>query len=122
MGLRFQLLLAAPALFVGTASVLAQPDYPTAHWVPPACIKYYTSGNGHKFCVIHDMEGYYASTISYFASCGTTSVSIHYLANGKKDASSDYAAGDIGQMVRESNYAWHVSCWNTWMYGTEHEG
>jgi len=42
--------------------------------------------------------------------------------NGKQDASSDYPAGEITQSVREANYAWHARCWNTWAWGTEHEG
>ena len=38
--------------------VSAQPDYSVAHWKPPSCTKWYSSGNGHHFVVIHDMEGY----------------------------------------------------------------
>ena len=106
----------------GAAVTQASTDYGPATWRSSCNANYYTSGNGHKFAVIHDMEGYYASTISYFAACGTTGVSVHYLANGKKDATSDYAAGDLSQMVRESQYAWHVCCWNTHCVGTEHEG
>src|SRR3954464_9956596 len=113
---------AAAGLALGTLSTEAQPDYAPAIWKQAYSGHWYTSGNGHKFCVIHDMEGYYASTISFFASCGHTSSSIYYLVNGKKDATSDYPAGEVSQMVRESNYAWHVCCWNTWMFGTEHEG
>ena len=113
-------------LFGGTALVgsLAQAstDYGPAIYRPMSgCSKWYTSGNGHHFCVIHDMEGYYASTISYLNSCNNT-VSIHYMVNGLKDATSDYPAGEITQSVREAYYAWHVGCWNTWMWGTEHEG
>src|SRR4051794_40706508 len=47
-------------------------DYAAAAWVPIGCNKFYTSGNGHKFVVIHDMEGYYASSISYLNSCALT--------------------------------------------------
>src|SRR5436190_12335952 len=104
-----------PKLFAATASILvvgqasyASSDYGPAHWVPN-CGQYYTSGYGHKFVVCHDMEGYYATTVSYFQSC-STSASIHYCVNGIKDASSDSAAGDITQMVSESNYAFHVIC------------
>src|SRR5438876_3826980 len=117
----------------------AQPDYGPAHWNPPACVKYYTSGNGHHFCVIHDMEGYYQSSISYLNRCDTdtngnynVSASVYYLVNGLKNGNDedgnvenipgDAEVGDITQSVRESNYAWHVRCWNTWMFGTEHEG
>jgi hypothetical protein len=85
------------------------------------CSKWYTTGNGHIFCVIHDMEGYYATTISYLNNC-SVSASIHYMVNGKQDATSDYPAGQIDQSVREANYAWHARCWNTWSWGTEHEG
>ncbi len=98
----------------------ASTDYGPAIW-DANCGQYYTSGNGHKFAVIHDMEGYYLSTISYFNNCAT-SVSIHYLVNGKHDTTSDAAAGEITQMVRDANYAWHVKCWNTHCVGTEHEG
>jgi len=85
----------------------------SGHW--------YTSGYGHKFHVVHDMEGYYASTISYFKNC-STSASVHYCVNGVKDASSDAPAGEITQMVLEANYAWHACCWNKYSTGTEHEG
>lgn len=117
----------------------AQPDYAPAHWNPASCVKYYTSGNGHRFCVIHDMEGYYETSISYLNRCDkdpsgnyNVSASVHYLVNGLQNGSdnlghhennpNDAPAGDITQSVRESNYAWHVRCWNTWMFGTEHEG
>ena len=108
-------------LGMGGAVAQAQPDYGPAHWNPAYSGHWYTSGNGHNFCVIHDMEGYYQSTISYFQR-STTQVSIHYCANGQTDYSGDAAPGDITQMVREAYYAWHVGCWNLWMFGTEHEG
>ena len=111
---------------------LAQPDYPPAHWVPPVgCDKWYTTGNGHSFCVIHDMEGYYWSSISYLNRCDI-SASVHFLANGLQNGSDtlghrenrpgDPAAGDITQSVREQHYSWHATCWNRYMFGTEHEG
>ncbi len=108
--------------FLATSAVQASTDFGPATYRPMSgCTKWYTSGNGHKFAVIHDMEGYFASTIGYLNRCDI-SVSIHYMVNGKKDTSTDYPAGDIDQQVREVNYAWHARCWNTWMYGTEHEG
>src|SRR3954469_9664409 len=100
----------------------ASTDYGPAIYRPMSgCSKWYTTGNGHIFNVIHDMEGYYASTISHLNSC-SSSASIHYMVNGKQDATSDYPAGEITQSVREANYAWHAKCWNTWSTGTEHEG
>jgi N-acetyl-anhydromuramyl-L-alanine amidase AmpD len=80
------------------------------------------------------MEGYYEASISYLNRCDTNSsgvynvdASVYYLINGIQNGPgendpSDPPAGDITQSVRESNYAWHVSCWNRWMFGTEHEG
>ena len=110
----------------------AQPDYAPAHWVPPVgCDKWYTTGNGHSFCVIHDMEGYYWTSISYLNRCDI-SASVHFLANGLQNGSDslghrenrpgDPAAGDITQSVREQHYSWHATCWNRYMFGTEHEG
>ena len=71
--------------------------------------------------VEHDMEGYYASTISYLQR-STTSVSVTFCVNGKKDTSTDYPAGEITQMVREAYWSWQARCWNKYMHGTEHEG
>ena len=111
----------AASIVAGTSAAYASSDYAPAIWNPAYSGHWYTSGNGHKFVVCHDMEGYYASTISYLQGCNNT-VSIYYCVNGKQDASSDYPAGEVTQMVREANYAWHVGCWNKYMFGTEHEG
>ena len=73
-------LVLAIDLLAGLSVARAQPDYPPAHytpmvgcekwWVNPAdavayyAAKYGESGpGGHYFCVIHDMEGYYWTTI-----------------------------------------------------------
>ncbi|MGI8965039.1 MAG: N-acetylmuramoyl-L-alanine amidase, partial [Limisphaerales bacterium] len=88
------------------------------------CGQYYTSGNGHKFHVVHDMEGYYDSVLSYFRQC-STQVSIHYCINGKAtgyNGAYDGPEGEITQMTSDANYAWHAYCWNTHSTGTEHEG
>jgi N-acetyl-anhydromuramyl-L-alanine amidase AmpD len=111
---------------------LAQPDYPQAIWNQAYPGHWYTSGNGKSFCVIHDMEGYYESVISYFQA-SNTQASIHYCVNSLQNGNDpahgyvegnpqDAPAGEITQMVREQYYAWHVRCWNTYMFGTEHEG
>jgi hypothetical protein len=107
-------------LMVG-ASVKAQPDYPNAIWRQAFKNHWYTTGNGHKFNVIHDMEGYYWTTINYFQ-LRNTQASSHYCVNGLKDATSDSAAGEVTQMVRDAYYAWHALCWNKHSFGTEHEG
>ncbi|MDB6029588.1 MAG: N-acetylmuramoyl-L-alanine amidase LytC [Verrucomicrobiales bacterium] len=103
-------------------SLKASTDYGPAIYRPMSgCSKWYTGGNGHHFVVIHDMEGYYWSTISYLNRCDIQ-VSIHFLVNGKQDTGTDVAPGEISQSVRSAYYAWHAGCWNTWMWGTEHEG
>ena len=135
-------LIALPLCGVATGalSLFASTDYEPAIYRPMSgCSKWYTSGNGHHFCIIHDMEGYYWTTISYLNRCDKNSsgsynvaTSIHYMINGQQNGSdedghnennsSDPAAGEITQSVREAYYAWHARCWNTWMWGTEHEG
>src|SRR3954464_9897355 len=75
----------------------ASADYGPAIWRPAYSGHWYTSGSGHKFAVIHDMEGYYLSTISYFQQSGTQA-SVHYCVNGVKDTSSDAPAGELTQM------------------------
>ncbi|MDQ6630265.1 MAG: N-acetylmuramoyl-L-alanine amidase, partial [Verrucomicrobiota bacterium] len=105
-----------------TNMAIASADYGPAIWNPPCNANYYTSGYGHKFHVVHDMEGYYQSTISMFNRCGYTSASVHYLTNGKTDYSGDAAPGEITQSISEANYAWHALCWNQHSTGTEHEG
>ncbi len=102
-------------------SIQASTDYGPAVWRPVCSGKWNTSGSGHRFYVEHDMEGYYLSSISYMQKC-SVSVSVHYACNGKKDASSDAAAGELSQLVRDAYYAWHARCWNGYSLGTEHEG
>jgi hypothetical protein len=122
------------ALIISVAVAQAQPDYPPALWNQAYPGHWYTSGHGHYFCVIHDMEGYYESTISYFQQPmqGSSYASVYYCVNSLHNGSdshghaennpNDAPAGEITQMVREQYWAWHVSCWNTYMFGTEHEG
>lgn len=109
--------LLAGLLAVGAIAAHASTDYGPATWNPLP--DYYTSGNGHKFHVVHDMEGYYHSVKSVLQNQG---LSVHYATNGKKDASSDAAPGEISQFVRDANYGIHARCWNTHSTGTEHEG
>ena len=85
------------------------------------CSKWYTSGYGHKFAVVHDMEGYYLTGTSYLRRCDI-SVSCHYTVNGLTDYSGDAAPGEISQLVYEAYYAWHATCWNQHSLGVEHEG
>ncbi|MDB6023840.1 MAG: N-acetylmuramoyl-L-alanine amidase family 2 [Verrucomicrobiales bacterium] len=114
-------LLLLISILCGVLRVNASTDYAPAVWRSAYSGHWYTTGYGHRFMVEHDMEGYYASTISYFQR-SSTMVSMTYCVNGKKDTSSDYAAGEITQMVREAYYSWGARCWNQYCHGTEHEG
>lgn len=91
--------------------------YPTnIHWVA-ASSENYTAGRGAAISrvIIHDMEGSYASAISWFQN-SASQVSAHYCVR-----SSD---GDITQMVKEGDTAWHAGNWpyNQSSIGIEHEG
>ncbi len=105
----------------GLRKTAGQPDYPLAHWVPAYPGHWYTSGNRKDFVVIHDMEGYYLSVISYFQQAGTQA-SVHYDVNGLQDSPGDAPAGDITQQVEEQYWAWHAVCLNRYSFGIEHEG
>jgi hypothetical protein len=110
------------ALLAVGLNAQASTDYGPAIWKPTCNANYYTTGYGHKFHVVHDMEGYYAAVVSLFTSCNYTAASVHYAINGKQDAGSDAAPGEVTQMIRDANYAWHALCWNSHCTGTEHEG
>jgi hypothetical protein len=104
-------------LALGAMAAQASTDYGPAAWNPLP--NYYTSGSGHKFHVVHDMEGYYHSVYTVLKNQG---LSVHYATNGKKDSSTDANSGAISQFVRDAHYGIHARCWNTHSTGTEHEG
>ena len=88
-------------------------DYPQALWNPTTCFES-RAGAATTHIAIHTMQGYYASTISWFKNC-RNEVSAHYLVR-----SSD---GQITQMVHEADMAWHVRpIANPYTVGIEHEG
>lgn len=100
-----------------SASAPQSDDYPGALWVP-ANSNNYTVGRPYPpldTVVIHDTEGSYASAISWFQN-PASGVSAHYVIR-----SSD---GQITQMVREANTAYHAGVWdyNVRAIGIEHEG
>src|ERR1035437_4369184 len=73
-------------------------DYPGAIWNAAASCDYTVGRTAAvSAVVIHDTEGSYATTISWFQNC-SSSVSAHYVLR-----SSD---GQITQMVLEANKAW----------------
>ncbi|MGY3678843.1 peptidoglycan-binding protein [Streptomyces sp. TE33382] len=100
---------------LAAAGVTAQsPDYPSALWVPAHANNYATgrSATVNKV-VVHVTQGSYAGSISWFQNA-TSQVSSHYVVR-----SSD---GEITQMVRDSNTAYHAKSANASSLGIEHEG
>ncbi len=96
----------------GDVQRAAAVDYPGARWV--ASPNYSSrGGTAVREVAIHTMQGSYAGSISWFQN-PASQVSAHYLIR-----SSD---GQVTQMVRESQKAWHVGSHNAHSIGIEHEG
>jgi len=90
--------------------------YPGAEWIAANSGNYGNANRGVgdvKYVIIHDTEGSYAGTLSWFKNA-SANVSAHYVVR-----SSD---GHIAQMVDEADVAWHDACFNTSSVGIEHEG
>ncbi|HQL79106.1 MAG TPA: immunoglobulin domain-containing protein [Verrucomicrobiota bacterium] len=116
------LLTFASGSLLGASATFASPDYgPAVDRMITECTKWYTSGYGHQFAVVHSMEGYYLTGTSYLRRCDIQA-SCHYTVNGLTDYSGDAAPGELSQLVYEAYYAWHATCWNPYSLGTEHEG
>mgnify|MGYP001571493430 FL=1 len=94
-------------------------DYSGATWVSANSNNYTTANRDQdypiKYIIIHVTEGSYSGTISWFQN-SSAKVSAHYVIR-----SSD---GEITQMVRHKDIAWHAGNWdyNTKSIGIEHEG
>ncbi|NUW43758.1 N-acetylmuramoyl-L-alanine amidase [Nonomuraea rhodomycinica] len=94
-------------------------DYPGALWKAASSANYAVSNrptsNKIDRIIIHVTQGSYAGSISWFQN-PAAKVSAHYVVR-----SSD---GQITQMVREKNRAWHAgnSTYNQRSIGIEHEG
>ncbi len=90
------------------------PDYPDATWTP-ADPANYRAGRAEKLdkIVIHVTQGSYAGSISWFQN-PEAKVSAHYVVR-----SSD---GDVTQMVRDADTAYHAKSANASSLGIEHEG
>ncbi|MBO4489522.1 MAG: N-acetylmuramoyl-L-alanine amidase [Bacteroidales bacterium] len=103
--------LALPANEQGT---LTSPDYPGATWLGAASCNYTQGRNGAAITgvTIHYTQGTYAGTLAWFQNC-SASASAHYIIR-----SSD---GQVTQMVRECDKAWHVGTANSYTIGVEHE-
>lgn len=87
-------------------------DYPNAIWNPAPECNYGTRTEPVSGVVIHYTEGSYAGCISWFKNCDA-GVSAHYIIR-----SSD---GQVTQMVREADKAWHARSANAYTVGIEHE-
>ena len=100
-------LLTAPQL--GLTRV---PDYPLAIWDPAPECNWEPRTKQVSAVVIHYTEGSYAGCISWFKNC-ESSVSAHYVIRS--------ADGQVTQMVREADKAWHARSANGYTIGIEHE-
>lgn len=90
------------------------PDYPDAAWVPAHGANY-ADGRSAKIdkIVVHVTQGSYAGTISWFQN-PDAKVSSHYVVRSKD--------GQVTQMVRDANTAYHARSANSSSLGIEHEG
>lgn len=95
------------------ASGLRSSDYSQALWNPTSCNYSSRSGSEISAITIHTVQGSYSGCIAWFQNCNSN-VSAHYVIR-----SSD---GQVTQMVRESDKAWHVGSENPYTVGYEHEG
>ncbi len=100
-------LLIAPELGVSRNS-----DYPQAIWNPAPDCNFSERSQEVSAVVIHYTQGSYAGCISWFKNCDS-GVSAHYVIR-----SSD---GQVTQMVREADKAWHARTANGYTIGIEHE-
>jgi N-acetyl-anhydromuramyl-L-alanine amidase AmpD len=93
------------------AAAAKSTDYGPALW--QASPNYSARNSGITHVTIHTTQGSYAGALSWLTN-PASQVSAHYLIR-----SSD---GQVAQMVRESNKAWHVGTHNPYTLGIEHEG
>ena len=99
--------LSAPELRVSRG-----PDYPLAIWDPAPECNWEPRTKPVSAVVIHYTEGSYAGCISWFKNCDAQ-VSAHYVIRS--------VDGQVTQMVREADKAWHARTANGYTIGIEHE-
>lgn len=89
-------------------------DYPDATFVPAASCNYSSGRNGATISsvAIHYTQGTYSGAIAWFQNCNA-SASAHYVIRS--------IDGQVTQMVREADKAWHVGNSNGYTIGIEHE-
>lgn len=88
-------------------------DFGEALWNPASTSNYSTANNTTTAVIMHTIEGSYAGAISWFKN-PAAQVSAHYVIR-KSD-------GQITQMVREKQTAWHAAYHNHYTIGIEHDG
>ena len=94
-------------------------DYNGAVWNPAGTCNFSVGRSGHAISAvtIHYTQGTYASSIAWFQNCTYNGVgaraSAHYVVRS--------IDGQITQMVREADKAWHVGNCNAYTVGIEHE-
>jgi PKD repeat protein/N-acetyl-anhydromuramyl-L-alanine amidase AmpD len=105
-------------IYAPTNITTACPDYNFSNCSWVATTNHYTGWNGHTVSAIaiHTVQGSYTSCINWFVNT-SSSASTHYVV-----ASNSSYAGQVTQMVDESNAAWHVTSENYYAIGYEHEG
>ena len=109
-----------PAIFAEYVEMLAAPqlsmtreaDYPLAIWDPAPECNWEPRTKPVSAVVIHYTEGSYAGCISWFKNCDSE-VSAHYVIRS--------VDGQVTQMVREKDKAWHARTANGYTIGIEHE-
>jgi hypothetical protein len=108
----------APTTAAAATGDTVAPDYPGASWVAASTANYSTASRPHDYpidmIIIHDTEGSYGSAIREFQNPATQD-SAHYVVSDQ---------GQVTQMVKEHDVAWHSGNWdyNTRAIGIEHEG
>ncbi|MBQ0982887.1 N-acetylmuramoyl-L-alanine amidase, partial [Micromonospora sp. M61] len=92
----------------------AVPEYGPARWVS-AYGGNYQAGRSSRITtvVVHVTQGSYAGTVSWFQN-PSAGVSAHYVVKSSN--------GEITQMVREGDTAYHARSANPYAVGIEHEG
>lgn len=97
----------------------ASEDYPPARWIPAYSGNYTVSDRPNtypiQYVIVHVVQGSYNGCISWFQN-PSARVSAHHVIR-----SSD---GEVTQMVRHKDIAWHAGNWwyNCRSIGIEHEG
>lgn len=87
-------------------------DYPNAIWIPAPECNWSDRTKEVSAVAIHYTEGSYAGCISWFQNCDSE-VSAHYVIRSYD--------GQVAQMVREKDKAWHIGVANGYTIGIEHE-